>query len=123
MILLLHLLLAQRHDPNLIQLPHTRAVPPCHTPTAADEWEQSIKDSHPCSDETEAALATHRQEIKRIEAALQRYSQPLQQLLSAAQTLQQSTDGAARSGPLPDERQVHEAVEVLRQAAAHVKWF
>lgn len=89
-----------------------------------DEWEQSIKQSHPQSDETEAALATHRQEVQRIETALKRYTQPIQQLLAASQTLADaSTSEPGGGASKPSEQQLQEAVAVLRQAAAHVKWF
>lgn len=100
----------------------------------AGEWEQSIRDSHPPSPETDAALATHRAEVQRIRTALQRYSEYVQQLCEASHTLASATAAAdsssSSSGPgstaaaaAVSEQALQQAVGVLRQAAAHVKWF
>jgi hypothetical protein len=102
-----------------------------------DEWEQSIRDSHPPSPETDAALATHRAEVQRIRTALQKYSQYVQQLCTASQTLASATaataataDSSSSAGSTTaaaaaevSEQELQQALGVLRQAAAHVKWF
>jgi hypothetical protein len=94
-------------------------------PAAADEWEQSIRESHPQSDETDAALATHRAEVERIRAALQKYSTPIHQLIEASETVARATcvGSTAAAVAAPDDQQLQQAVGVLRQAAAHVSWF
>jgi hypothetical protein len=88
----------------------------------AGEWEQSIRDSHPACEETDTALGTHRQEVERIRIALQKYNKPIEQLITASGTLAayaaaSEADRACREGD------VQQAVGVLQQAAAHVKWF
>jgi hypothetical protein len=92
-----------------------------------DEWEQSIRDSHPANAETEAALATHRQEVGQIRAALQKYSKHIEQLAAAANTLTDSpgssTKEEAAGAVAPSEADVQQALDMLRSAAAHVKWF
>lgn len=105
----------------------------------ADEWEQSITESHPACDATEAALEKHRQEVAAISAALSKCQPGLQQMLSAAKTL---ADAAAQDSPAAvkgegsdsssSSSSTHDAVErdsgqeavsLLQQVAAHVKWF
>jgi len=88
----------------------------------ADEWEQSIVESHPHSTETDAALATHRKEVEHIRAALRKHDKPIRQLLAASQALARANDAAA-PGQGPSEPELQHALEVLRQAAAHVSWF
>jgi protein subunit release factor A len=93
----------------------------------ADEWEQSIRDSHPSNAETEAALATHRQEVQQIRTALQKYSKHIEQLAAAANTLADSSGSSmkaeAAGAVAPSEADVQQALDTLRSAAARVKWF
>lgn len=89
---------------------------------AAGEWEQSIKDGHPECEETDAALATHRQEVERIRTALQKYSKPIEQLISAS-GMMAAYAAASEAGRMCSPEELQEAIGVLRQAAAHVKWF
>jgi hypothetical protein len=112
----------------------------------ADEWEQSILESHPACEATEAALEKHRQEVAAISKALSKFQPGLGQLLSAAKTLadaasiaseaasaaeeasgssasSSSSDEAEECESGPSEAQLQEAVALLQQVAAHVKWF
>jgi hypothetical protein len=111
----------------------------------ADEWEQSILESHPSCDATYAALEKHRQEVAAITTALSKFQPGLGQLLSAAKTLaaavaqetpasaaegetsatnsSSSSDDAGESATGPSPAQLQEAVTLLQQVAAHVNWF
>jgi hypothetical protein len=112
----------------------------------ADEWEQSILESHPSCDATDAALEKHRQELAAITTALSKFQPGLGQLLSAAKTLaaavaqetpasvaegeaiatsssSSSSDNAEGSATGPSPAQLQEAVALLQEVAAHVKWF
>ena len=90
-----------------------------------DEWERSIVESHPRSEATDAALANHRAELQRTKAALSKFSTPLEQLLAAADIVARAAGGAGSgtTGPQPIDADVQTAVSVLRQAAAHMRWF
>jgi hypothetical protein len=122
----------------------------CKPVLSADEWEQSILESHPSCDATDAALEKHRQEVAAITTALSKFQPGLGQLLSAGKTLaaavaqetpapaaagessatdssssssSSSSSDAAGSAVGPSQAQLQEAVSVLQQVAAHVKWF
>uniref|UniRef100_A0A383WJL7 Fe2OG dioxygenase domain-containing protein n=1 Tax=Tetradesmus obliquus TaxID=3088 RepID=A0A383WJL7_TETOB len=113
----------------------------------ADEWERSILESHPACEATEGALDKHRQEVAAISKALSKFQPGLGQLLSAAAVLDAASrasqaaatagegEGSASSSSSsssgdaagcvsgPTEEQLQEAVALLQQVAAHVKWF
>jgi hypothetical protein len=118
----------------------------CEHVLHADEWEQSILESHPSCDATDAALLKHRQEVAAITTALSKFQPGLGQLLSAAKTLaaavvreapassmeeegsapnssSSSSDVAGENATGPSQAQLQEAVSLLQQVAAHVKWF
>jgi hypothetical protein len=122
----------------------------------AEEWAQSILESHPACAETNAALEKHKSEIEVINRALAKYQPTLQRLLSAAEIAATATAAAAicddisASGSARDsegrsaaaaephlvappvvgsgscslsEQQLQQAYALLRDVAAHVKWF
>lgn len=99
-----------------------------------DEWEQSILQSHPATEGTQAALDNHRAELQRIRKALSKLEGPLQQLLAAADVAAQVMAGTGpeavaagqqkkQAGHALSEGSIDQAFDLLRQAAAHVKWF
>ncbi|KAF8068329.1 EGLN3 [Scenedesmus sp. PABB004] len=87
----------------------------------AEEWERSIRESHPANEHTEAALARHREELGVVRRALAGQQPGLGQLLDAAALAARAAGGGGGGGV--GERELEAAYALLRRAAAHVAWF
>lgn len=100
---------------------------------AAEEWRQSIRESHPACAETEAALQRHQDEVATIRRALSNCQPALQMLLDAAATVRQAAETTnnadSKSGSVgmghagPSEQQLDEAYGLLKRVVPHVRWF
>lgn len=100
----------------------------------ADEWRRSLVESHPPGAALDAVLAKHVAEVATIRQALAKYAAPLEQLLAAADVAAHTAraqaaadDAAAESGgsggDAVSEGELERAYALLRQVAAHVKFF
>lgn len=105
----------------------------------AAEWRQSLVESHPAGEALDAVLAKHDEELSAIRQALRKYAAPLEQLLDAADVAaraaraQEAVDDAAAAessgggggaaGDSISEAELERAYALLRQVAAHVKFF